>query len=109
MLRSAKRCGVPIPGSAEIWQRASTDEGGDELTEIFTAFELAKANLQRVLWGALAGEIGVRPSLWSEVHVFDCRQGVWAHPYDDRGMDVAGPNKALLKAVYSEFNEYIPE
>ena len=27
------------------------------------------------------------------------------HPYDDRGMDVIGPNHALLADLYHRFNE----
>ncbi len=31
------------------------------------------------------------------------------HPYDDRGMDVVGPNHALLADLYARFDAYLSD
>jgi hypothetical protein len=41
------------------------------------------------------------------VYIFDLDNGILAHPYDDRGMDVIGPNKVILKNLYETQKKFL--
>ncbi|MFA0040090.1 DUF3885 domain-containing protein [Vibrio chagasii] len=55
----------------------------------------------------MANELGIRPSYWLDVYIFDLELGVLAHPYDDRGMDLVGGNKFMLSRIYKQFNSWL--
>lgn len=100
--RSIRRCGVRLRRPRALWR-----EGDGEDQKTCVAFPVPVAELHRLLWGALAGDLGVRPMIPALVYLADPERGVVVHPYDDRGMDVAGPNHALLRALYERFNGYL--
>jgi hypothetical protein len=41
------------------------------------------------------------------VYLFNIPEQIMVLPYDDRGMDVAGPNRPLLKELYEAFSHYL--
>jgi hypothetical protein len=55
----------------------------------------------------LAAELGVRPAIWWDLYIFDINLGVLIHPYDDRGLDVVGPNQEAIRKLYTENNEWL--
>ena len=106
VFRALRECGVRVPNSRAAWTEVLD---GDEEPEPWTrvAFEVDADDRLRLLWGALAKDIGIRPRLRCHVYLADPERGVLAYPYDDRGMDLIGPGKALLKEIYAELDDWL--
>jgi hypothetical protein len=83
------------------------DAGEDDGTRTFVAFSCGTEAVPLLLWGAAAADLGVRPRLPGRVYLADVAGGLLAHPYDDRGMDVVGPNHARLAELHRAFAPYL--
>ena len=110
--RGLRSLGVTVPRGAEHWSEKvpSQDEWSQDEPAVyrhFLLFPLQRSQLRLVLWGALAREIGIRPRLQGGLYLFNVKVGLVAHPYDDRGMAVVGPNAARLRELYQEFSPYL--
>ena len=81
------------------------DFGGDILTRVF--FESDLNGVYRMIWGAVGQELGIRPGLWFRLYVFDAVQRVLMHPYDDRGMDILGPNRERMSEIYLKYYDWL--
>ncbi|HYW07655.1 MAG TPA: DUF3885 domain-containing protein, partial [Longimicrobium sp.] len=103
---SARECGIPLPRPRCHWTEDYEDEHGSEQRR-FVAFRAEPASLTRLAWVALGGDLGIRPAIRAAVTVADVERGILVHPYDDRGMDVIGPNRELMAAAYSRFTGYL--
>ncbi len=104
VFRSLRDCGIVLPEQHQTWC-----EPEEDTHKILIAFDVEPRYVTQLLWGVLAGELGIRPCLLCNVYFFDLEIGVLVHPYDDRGMDVIGPNKVLLKRIYRQFGTYLLE
>jgi hypothetical protein len=105
LFRSVRDCGVRMERPRGWWSEPDVDEIAGVRT--FVAFTCGREALHRLLWGALAVDLGVRPRLRGELYVADPARGVLIYPYDDRGMDVIGPNHALLAELHRRFGDYL--
>jgi hypothetical protein len=106
LFRSLRACGVRMGRPRAWWTEPYHDphvEGPDE--QSFVAFACERDTVHRLLWGALANDLGIRPRLSGMLYLADPGRGILVHPYDDRGMDVVGPNHALLAELYHRFND----
>lgn len=79
----------------------------DEWHRNYLAFKVPIAELHQWLFGKLANELGIRPSFWFDIYIFDIDLGVLVHPYDDRGMDIVGTNTFMISRLYKEFNDWL--
>ncbi|ASN80490.1 DUF3885 domain-containing protein [Deinococcus ficus] len=102
--RSARSCGVAIPRKRESVLWPSDDAGNP--ARLLMAFEMDVEAVPRLLWGVLAREVGVRPRLDGALYLADLDHGILVHPYDDRGMDVIGPNTERIAMLYREFQAW---
>jgi hypothetical protein len=107
VFRALRECGLRVEWPCEMWTEKPEDEYWSDAERVFMAFRLGRDAMHRLLWGALAPSLGIRPELVCDVYLADLERGVLAHPYDDRGMDVIGPNQALLRDLYTRFNAYL--
>jgi len=112
VLRELRAAGIKIPRAKCIWLEAvPPDERCDDEVEEFwvnVAFEAPTEVLQCLLWCAFAGDLGsIRPRPACAIYLFELAKAVMVFPYDDRGMDVVGPNHALLSELYRRFNSYL--
>lgn len=107
VVRSLRACGVRLTKPRATWTETCDDDDWDEGERTLVAFACEKEALHRLLWGAFAVDLGIRPKLACRLFLADPERGILAHPYDDRGMDVIGPNKGLLKELYDVFNPYL--
>ena len=107
VFHALRECGVRVPRPCQAW--TTRLEGDDPDAEEWTvlAFSVDHETAGRLLWGALAADIGIRPRLLGRLHLADPERGVLAHPYDDRGMDVIGPNRAAIADLYGRFSHYL--
>ncbi len=72
------------------------------------AFKASRKHLTNALWLAFASDFGpIKPRASVDVYLFNLKKKVLVWPYDDRGMDIVGPNKAFLRKLYHEFNHYL--
>jgi Domain of unknown function (DUF3885) len=107
VFESIASCQLTIPDAGSTWVYA-TEEGIDEGQIRNTIlFEIDRRSIAQFLWGALAQDIGIHPSLTCDVYLFDLELGILAHPCDDRGMDVIGNNLGILRSAYSKFDRYL--
>jgi hypothetical protein len=109
VFRNLHRCEVTIPKTAEIWQVIEPhvfDEDWD-LVRTFICFDIEFAEVELLLWGTLANELGIRPHTSCKLYLFDFDRQILFHPYDDRGMDIIGGNRILLHQIYLKFNNWL--
>lgn len=107
VFRGIRDCQISIPKSeCEIWQGIESEE---ELLRTYVAFPVQKGDLPKLLWSALAIDLGVQPRANCDVYLFSIKQEILVHPYDDRGMDVIGPNKAVLQGLFNKYRHYLLE
>jgi len=107
VFRALRECGLRVERPYEAWTEPCEDEDWKDAERVFVAFRVGRDGVRRLLWGALASDLGIRPRLLCEVYLADLERGVLAHPYDDRGMDVIGPSRDLLRDFYTRFNPYL--
>lgn len=108
MLRQLDAAGIRIPRTRELWaERIPDDEClGEAVTEwwLYLAFDASRDLLPGLLWCAFAQDFSViQPRPACMVYLFNLNAGIMVFPYDDRGMDVVGPNHALLAALYHKY------
>ena len=104
--RELSDLGVKLPKTRHIFSEWNEEE---EWYQNYVFFNISKTELHKFLFGKMANELGIRPSYWFDVYIFDLGLGVLAHPYDDRGMDLVGSNKPMLSRVYKQFNSWLLE
>lgn len=108
--RELKECGVNVPQAHALWHCKIEDsvifESGQHYRS-FVCFEIDQPQLRALLWGAIANELGIRPRVVCDLYFFHTKLGLIAHPYDDRGMDVAGPNQPALQYLYNQHGDWL--
>jgi len=104
VFRALDVCGIkPTTRSTKYW----AEEVEEDVTRAFLLFPISTQEISNLLWVAIANDLGVSPSAPGSVYFVNYEGGVIAHPYDDRGMDLIGPNKELLGEFYRKFNDYL--
>jgi hypothetical protein len=109
IFRNLCKCGITIPKTAEIWQNQEKHVHDEEwdLIRTFICFDIKFGQIDLFLWGTLANELGIKPRSNCSLYLFDLDRQILFHPYDDRGMDIIGSNKALLEQIYTKFNQWL--
>ena len=106
VFKSLVDCQIEVPKEdCQIWQKQYPE--GELRT--FIAFSTTKKELSKFIWSALACDMGVKPRVNCNIYLYSNELGILVHPYDDRGMDILGPNKKLLEKLYSTFHHYLLE
>jgi hypothetical protein len=106
-LLALRQLGIKIP--RERWHWADpVDEEDSEGWRARVAFQLPASELQSLLWIACASDFPtISPRPQCSVHLFNLAKKILVFPYDDRGMDVVGPNHELLASLYRKHNELL--
>ncbi len=111
-LANLKAAGIIVPKHREIWLEPISKEGRFEESEpewwLNVAFEVSPRLIQNFLWCALAQDFGfIRPKADCLVYLFNLKSELMVWAYDDRGMDVVGPNKIALEKLYDKHSSYL--
>lgn len=111
-LRSLREAGLYPTSDKEHWNEFDDEWIGDEdyanALWHYIAFKVPHEYLVNALWCALSTDFGsIEPRPMADVYLFNLEKDVMIFPYDDRGMDVVGPNKELLKEQYNLFGHYL--
>lgn len=101
-----------IPKQREIWLEPIDADDWFEETQpewwLNVAFEASPALIQNFLWCALSRDFSsIRPNPGCLVYLFNLQSEVMVWAYDDRGMDVVGPNKTALEGLYNKHSSYL--
>ncbi len=98
----------------EVWPKAqkqhwfTPDDDSEEISgQHCIGYEVTANCIQNILWSNIASDLGVKPSANCRIHIFDFQQKLHVFPYDDRGMDIVGPNHELLEKLYFKFKKYL--
>jgi hypothetical protein len=114
LLAELRDAGICIPSSRCQWGEAVPrqewlDENHPEWW-INVAFKAPLSLLPNLLWCALATDLGViRPRPHCSIYLFNLDRRVMVFPYDDRGMDVVGPNHRLLADLFQKHRQHLLE
>lgn len=97
----------------EYWKEKIEEDpdwatGEDEFCHT-VAYMLPKDALNKLLWCSLASNQGIKPCPAAQYYLFDFKKSIEVWAYDDRGMDVVGPNRQLLADLYNRFSHYLLE
>ncbi len=104
VFKQLKKLQIEIPKNAHTLKEWVDD---DVWHRNYIFFKTNKSQLQKLLFGKLGAELGIKPSFWFDLYVYDIDLMVLLHPYDDRGMDVVGTNKFMLKRLYKQYNDWL--
>lgn len=111
MLKDLKRSDIIITRNRSLWlEPVHEDDRNDENepeTWVTLAFEIPVSKIQNALWLALAADTCVTPKIYCDIYLFNLSKKIAVFPYDDRGMDVVGPNNNILKMLYSRHYQYL--
>lgn len=112
VLRELKNAGIIIPEKREIWfDLVPREDRFDEDIEewwVNVVFEMPTTKLQSLFWCAFTVDFpSLRPSPHCDLYIFNLKERILVHPYDDRGMDIIGPNKNILKKLYVKHNRLL--
>ena len=105
ILKSLSDAGIDIPAVREFWLEGRDEEG---VSSVYLAFEAPVHLLPNLLWCALVSDFGsIEPKPGGSWYLFNLQKGLLVFPYDDRGMDVVGPNRDLLAMLYRKYGAYL--
>jgi Domain of unknown function (DUF3885) len=112
ILLGLKEAGISIPTTREIWLEPIDTEDWFEESQpewwLNLAFEASPKLIQNFLWCTLSHSFGsIRPRVNSMMYLFNLQSQLMVWAYDDRGMDVVGPNKIALEELYIKRSSYL--
>jgi len=102
--KELKQLQIDIPKNSHALREWIED---DEWNRNYISFKVNKAELHKFLFGKLGSQLGIKPSCWFDLYIYDIELGILVHPYDDRGMDVVGTNKFMMKRIYKQYHNWL--
>lgn len=113
MLRELQGADIHVPRTRCLWaepiptEHRHRDDGRQEWF-LNLAFEAQPSQLDNLLWCALSRDFpAIRPRPECDVYLFNLQDKVMVLPYDSRGMDIVGPNHALLEKLYERHRQHL--
>jgi Domain of unknown function (DUF3885) len=112
LLSELRSAGIRVSRNRSIWLAPLPVENRFDQNVgewwVNVAFEAPLSLVQSILWCAFAGELdSIRPRPQCQFYLFNIQDRVMVFPYDDRGMDVVGPNRQLLAKLYSSHRQHL--
>ena len=112
VIRELSEMGLFFGKEKEHWTAFEEDWKDDEdyanCLWHYVAFNAPLELLPNILWCAFSSDFGViQPNPDARVYLFNFEKKIMVYPYDDRGMDIVGPNKVFLKELYDALNAYL--
>lgn len=109
-LRALREAGLYPMSGKEHWTEFDEEWHGDEdyVDSLwhYIAFNASCEYIVNALWCALSSDFSrIKPNPRADIYLFNLNKEVMVFPYDDRGMDIIGPNKQFLKEQYGRFGQ----
>ena len=113
-LRELRNAGLHLPKTHEVWLEPLNPDDWFETTEpewwLNVAFEVPLELMQNILWCAVARDFAMsKPNPGCLLYLFNLQSELIVWPYDDRGMDVVGPNHEALAGLYAKHSGWLLE
>jgi hypothetical protein len=91
---------------APLWP---DDEKAEQSTAIWRAFDLSSDLSSRdvLVWCAISCEMAIEPKASVLPYLVDLENGLAAHVYDDRGMDVTAIERKMLVPLYRNRGDWL--
>lgn len=90
------------------WNDKQVDESEESFMWHYLVLEVPSSSLLNLLWCAFSSDFGyIEPASPAALYLFEFQKQIAVLPYDDRGMDVVGPNRVFLKALYESCKTYL--
>jgi hypothetical protein len=111
-LHELEKAGIKISHNRSIWlEPVPPEDWFEEAVEEFwlnVAFEISASLLQNLLWCSFSTDFpAIHPRPRCMVYLFNLELGIMVWPYDDRGMDIVGPNHEVLAKLYQKYNQFL--
>jgi hypothetical protein len=105
-LAQLHHAGINIPRQRSLWTTPLDPHMADfPGLSLHIAFDAPPSLLPNLLWCAFVADFGaIQPRPPCDVFLHNLPDRILVHPYDDRGMDVVGPNHPLLSKLYAKHN-----
>jgi len=111
VIKDLKRIGLYPDSYKEHWRQRDHEEPLWEAEEIgywhTISFRVSKKELDKILWCCFSRDLAIKPCPQADLFLISIEAGICVWPYDDRGMDVVGPNHKLLSSLFTKFNHYL--
>ena len=112
--RELRNAGIRLPKTREVWLEPLDPDDWFEKTEpewwLNVVFEVSLELMQNILWCAVARDFAtIKPNPGCLLYLFNLQNGLMVWPYDDRGMDVVGPNHEMLAGLYTKHSGWLLE
>jgi hypothetical protein len=110
LLSELRNAGISIPKVRFLWSHPTSPDDDfddkDNLSWLYVSFEAPTSLLKNLLWCAFSTDLPIRPRPRNcSVYLFNLENRIMVWPYDDRGMDIVGPNHILLSQLYSKYHQ----
>lgn len=105
VFRGAHELGIKIPKNHESWAEEDKEDSGSYVIRVL--FPIKREDIRLIIWNSTAQDFRIRPRYKADTFIIDLENHIISHIYDDRGMDIIGPNKIMLKSTYDRFNHYL--
>ncbi|AUH49628.1 hypothetical protein CXB49_01645 [Chromobacterium sp. ATCC 53434] len=99
--RELDRGGFSFPA-----ERFVESEINDDEKIVRLMFKIERGECDKLIWMKIAHELGISPSVWLDLHIFSLESEVFAHPYDERGIDIIG-KKSKLKSIFDKMHHLL--
>lgn len=102
---------IGLPALDElVWERRD-GEGGESFLQEHLYWDLTKheCSMDKLLLEIIKGDICGFSCLCSNVYLLDTKNDVLYHLYDDRGADIAAPDRDLLRPLYRKYGDWVLE
>ena len=114
VIRELRNAGLRIPKTREVWLEPLEPKDWFETTEpewwLNVVFEVPLELMQNILWCAVARDFAtIKPNPGCLLYLFNLQNRLMVWPYDDRGMDVVGPNHEALAGLYAKHSKWLLE
>lgn len=103
--RGLRDCGLPLPHRDAI--ETSQAPYDDAVWYSVMVMPLRQNDLARALWPPMGHDHMIEPRLSAKVYILSPELGILVHPFDDRGMDIIGPNRAKLTEIYDRHRSWL--
>lgn len=96
-----------LPGIATFTAEVAAPTEHEDIHTWFGVTRLSRAQVNRVIWAAIAGDFGYLPDTPGSLYILNADHDILIHPYDDRGMDVIATSRTKVQSLYDEYGHWL--
>lgn len=98
---------APVLPEEEFLKAVKIDGNNFQQTQFFWNLRKSEIPMDSMFREIILGDLGGLQELASSVYLFDTKNHVMLHLYDDRGLDIVAHDKNTLMPLFQELNAWI--